>query len=81
MVRYLAGGDIALIRLNFRDHVTSDAPTVVTADMLGLPENMMQHLRITDLWTGEELPLINNTIPNHGIPPHGCQVYRIRIEK
>ena len=81
MLRYLADGDIALIRLNFRDHTTSDAPTIVTADMLGLPEDMMKRLTITDLWTGEKLPLVNGTIPNHGIPAHGCQVYRIHIEK
>ena len=80
MVRYLADGDIALIRLNFRDAKTYDAPLVVTADMLGLPEERARHMRVTDLWTGEELPLVNGTIPNPGLPAHGCQVYRIHLE-
>ena len=80
MVRYLADGDIALIRLNFRDAKTYDAPLVVTADMLGLPEERARRLRVTDLWTGEELPLVNGTIPNPGLPAHGCQVYRIHPE-
>ena len=80
MVRYLADGDIAVIRLNFRDHETSDAPMVITPDMLGLPEEQMQHICVTDLWTGEEVALVNNTIPNQPpIPVHGCRVYRIHI--
>ena len=80
MVRYLADGDIAVIRLNFRDHETSDAPMVITPDMLGLPEEQMQHIHVTDLWTGEEVALVNNTIPNQPpIPVHGCRVYRIHI--
>ena len=80
MVRYLADGDIALIRLNFRDAKTYDAPLVVTADMLGIPEERARHMRVTDLWTGEKLPLVNGTIPNPGLPAHGCQVYRIHLE-
>ncbi len=80
MVRYLADGDIALIRLNFRDHETCNAPMVVTPDMLGLPEKYAKRMRVTDLWTGEELPLVNGTIPQPGMPAHSCQVYRIHID-
>lgn len=79
MVRYLENGDIAVIRLNFRDHDTSNAPLVVTADMLGLSEECAKKMRVKDLWTGEELPLVNGTIPNHGCAPHSCQVYRIQL--
>ena len=29
-----------VIQLNFRDHDTSNAPLVITADMLGIPEEL-----------------------------------------
>ncbi len=80
MIRHLANGDIALIRLNFRDHETSNQPLIVTADMLGLPEEKALRMRVTDLWTGKELPLVNGTIPNPGLNSHACQVYRIHLE-
>ena len=79
LVRRLADGDMAVIRLNFRDHETSNAPTVITPDMLGLPEDCTARMQVTDLWTGEEITLVHGTIPNHGIPPHGCQVLRIHL--
>ena len=79
LVRRLADGDMAIIRLNFRDHETSNAPTVITPDMLGLPEDCTARMQVTDLWTGEEIQLVHGTIPNHGIPPHGCQVLRIHL--
>ena len=79
LVRRLADGDMAVIRLNFRDHETSNAPTVITPDMLGLPEDCTARMQVTDLWTGEEIQLVHGTIPNHGIPPHGCQVLRIHL--
>ena len=79
LVRRLADGDMAIIRLNFRDHETSNAPTVITPDMLGLPEDCTARTQVTDLWTGEEITLVHGTIPNHGIPPHGCQVLRIHL--
>ena len=81
MVRYLADGDIAVIRLNFRDHETSNAPLIVTPDMLGLPEAIAKRMRVTDLWTGEEVHLVNGTIPQPGMPAHSCQVYRVHIEQ
>ena len=79
LVRRLADGDMAVIRLNFRDHETSNAPTVITPDMLGLPEDCTARMQVTDLWTGEEIALVHGTIPNPGIPPHGCQVLRIHL--
>ena len=79
LVRRLADGDMAVIRLNFRDHETSNAPTVITPDMLGLPEDCTARMQVTDLWTGEESALVHATIPNPGIPPHGCQVLRIHL--
>ena len=79
LVRRLADGDMAIIRLNFRDHETSNAPTVITPDMLGLPEDCTARMQVTDLWTGEEIALVHGTIPNPGIPPHGCQVLRIHL--
>ena len=79
LVRRQADGDMAVIRLNFRDHETSNAPTVITPDMLGLPEDCTARMQVTDLWTGEEITLVHGTIPNHGIPPHGCQVLRIHL--
>lgn len=81
LVRYQADGDIAVIRLNFRDHDTCDAPLVITADMLGLPEDKAHTMQVTDLWTGEALTLVNGTIPNTGLPAHGCQVLRIRLTR
>jgi alpha-galactosidase len=79
LVRRLADGDMAVIRLNFRDHETSNAPTVITPDMLGLPEDCTARMQVTDLWTGEEIALVHGTIPNPGIPPHGCQVLRSHL--
>lgn len=40
-----------------------------------------KRMSVTDLWTGEELPLVNSTIPQKGMPAHSCQVYRIHIER
>ena len=79
LVRRLADGDMAVIRLNFRDHETSNAPTVITPDMLGLPEDCTARMQVPDLWTGEEIALVHGTIPNPGIPPHGCQGLRIHL--
>lgn len=53
---------------------------IVTADMLGLPEEKALRMRVTDLWTGQEVPLVNGTIPNPGLNAHSCQVYRIHLE-
>ncbi len=79
MVRQLANGDFALIRLNFRDHEVCNAPLIVTPDMLGLPEDMPLHPHVTDLWTGESLPLVHGAIPQPGLAAHACQVYRIHL--
>ena len=53
---------------------------VVTPDMLGIPEEMAKKMRVTDLWTGKELPTVNGTIPQPGMGAHACQVYRIHLE-
>lgn len=81
MVRMLADGDFAVMQLNFRDHETSNAPLVITADMLGIPEEKARTMQVKDLWTGEEVPLVNGTIPNRGIPAHGAKIYRVHLEK
>lgn len=38
-------------------------------------------MRVTDLWTGEEIPVVNGTIPQTGIGMHDCQVCRIHLER
>ena len=80
MIRLLENGDFAIIRMNFLDQKTCDAPLVITADMLGIPEEKAMTMKVTDLWTGEKVELVNGTIPNHGLNAHGCQVYRVHLE-
>lgn len=80
MVRLLANGDFAVIQLNFRDHDTANAPLVITADMLGIPEEKALKMQVKDLWTGGEVKLVNGTIPNPGLGPHSCRVLRIHLE-
>lgn len=80
LVRMLANGDFAVMQVNFRDHETFDAPLVVTADMLGIPEDKALTMQVTDLWTGENVPLVNGTIPNRGIPAHGARIYRVHLQ-
>ena len=80
LIRYLDDGDIAVLRINFRDHETSNSPLVVTADMLGLPEERAKKMRVTDLWTNQEVALVNGTIPCISMNAHSCQAYRIHLE-
>ena len=80
MIRLLQNGDFAVIQLNFRDHETSNAPLVITADMLGIPEEKALTMKVTDLWTGEEVALVNGTIPNSGLNAHSCHIYRVHLE-
>ena len=81
MVLLLANGDFEVIQLNFRDHDTANAPLVITADMLGIPEEKARKMQVKDLWTGEEVKLVNGTIPNPGLGPHSCRVLRIHLEE
>ncbi len=48
-------------------------------DLLCIPVECAHRMQVTDLWTGEELPLFKGTIPNPGIPSHGCQMLRIHL--
>ncbi len=79
MVKLLSDGDLAVMQLNFRDHYTTDAPLIVTADMLGIPEDKALRMQVKDLWTGETVETINGTIQNPGIPPHGVRFYRVHL--
>ena len=54
---------------------------VGTADMRGIPEALAKRMRVKDLWTGQELPVVNGTIPQPGLGTHDCQVYRIHLER
>lgn len=79
MARYLDNGDIAVIMLNFTDRDTVAAPLVVTADMLGLPDNSGKALEVKDLWTGKVSPGFNDTIYNDLCKAHGCRMFRVKL--
>ncbi len=79
MARYLDNGDIAVIMLNFTDRDTVAQPLVVTADMLGLPENAGKDLEVTDLWTGKTTRAFNGTVFNDLCKAHGCRIFRVRV--
>ena len=75
--KILSNGDIALGFFNFSDKEAWGR--FVTLDMLGLDADSKINFTAKDLWTGETVEIINDTINSECIKPHSCKLYRISV--
>ena len=77
LLRPLSGGEFALAMFNFCDQ-ESEIPCVL-ADA-GLPVSSGYGLRLTDLFTGEDMGVVSDNF-NPRVPGHDCRLYRAKLEK
>ena len=75
--KILSNGDIALGFFNFSEKEVWGR--FVTLDMLGLDADLPISCTAKDLWSGEEIEIINDTINVQRIEPHCCKLYRISV--
>lgn len=73
--RLLDNGDVAVGFFNFGD---KDWCAKLNLDELGLPESTGKTLLMEDVWSGEQVKVINGTFM-HDIEAYGCLVYRCKI--
>ena len=71
------GGDIAVGVFNFTD---SKRSVEVNLDSLGLPKISGKTLKLTELWTGEEINAQGGLLfLGKAFEPHSCKLYRARV--
>lgn len=75
-VRFLENGDVALGCFNFSD---DKVYTGLSLADIGLGGSSKKALKITDLWTGEELGMHEDFFMIGSVPPHECRVFRGRV--
>lgn len=77
VARFLDGGDIAVGVFNFTD---SKRSVEVNLDSLGLPKISGKTLKLTELWTGEEINAQGGLLfLGKAFEPHSCKLYRARV--
>ena len=77
--KILENGDIALGFFNFSDGKICNR--FVTLDMIGLDADTDIKINVKDLWSGEDIRVINDTINVASIEAHACKLYRVCVNK
>lgn len=77
LLRFLSGGDIALFYANIAD---ADAEVHMEFADLGLPAPGQMGLRLTDVFTGEDLGCVTDSFNPH-IKAHDCKLYLCHLER
>ena len=77
LAKFLEGGDIAIGIFNLLDHSPCDP--FISLDSLGINRATGKALRITDLWTGEDLGVYSGVFRPAPTPAHGCRLYRAKL--
>lgn len=77
LAKFLEGGDIAVGIFNMMDDSPCDP--FISFDSLGLNRATGKALRITDLWTGEDLGVYSGVFRPAPTPAHGCRLYRAKL--
>lgn len=78
MGRHLENGDIAIGMFNLCD---SDAWPIFSLDALGLNRSTGMTLKMTDVWSGEEVKVSNEMFRLDCLPAHTCRVFRAKVVK
>lgn len=77
LAKFLEGGDIAIGIFNLLDNYPCDP--FISLDSLGINRATGKALRITDLWTGEDLGVYSGVFRPAPTPAHGCRLYRAKL--
>ena len=77
LAKFLEGGDIAIGIFNLLDNCPCDP--FISLDSLGINRATGKALRITDLWTGEDLGVYSGVFRPAPTPAHGCRLYRAKL--
>ena len=76
IAKYLDGGDIAIGFFNFCD---SDTDPFVSFDNLGIARISGKALRLTDVWTGEDLGVHRDIFRTKTLKAHSCLILRAKL--
>ena len=77
IAKFLDNGAIAIGVFNFSD---GKQTVEVTLDALGLPKISGKTLKLTELWTGEEVNAVNRMLfLGNTFEHHSCKLYRARV--
>lgn len=75
-VKLLNNGDFAIGMFNLED---TPALLSFSAVDIGLSRVSGKKLALTDLWTGESVPMLGSIELSESLPPHGCKIMRGRV--